>query len=81
MLGRFRMTVIDCMQEYERLGSQIFANPRPLRMLLTKQTKYDTEAAEQVFKDVVNRRQEMTDGPQGHINRPRYPSAKEMCNT
>lgn len=62
MLGRLRMTVDDCLREYERLSHRIFGSPRhftTLRYYFIDRNKYDIEPVEAVFQDVSNRRGEV----------------------
>ncbi|KAI1458357.1 FabD/lysophospholipase-like protein, partial [Annulohypoxylon moriforme] len=62
MLGRFRMTVEDCIDEYTNLAGEVFGHPRRLHDLntygLIKRCKYDTKKFEAVIKDVITRRVE-----------------------
>ncbi|OTB05864.1 hypothetical protein M426DRAFT_21595 [Hypoxylon sp. CI-4A] len=70
MLGRLRMTVEDCIDEYTNLAGDVFGHPRHLHDLntygLIKRCKYDTERLEQVIKDVIVRRVE--NGRDDHPN-------------
>ena len=59
MLSRFRMTVKDCLDEYERMSNDIFGKPRLLSQrntLILPWTKYSASAMEKAFKDVTARR-------------------------
>jgi hypothetical protein len=58
MLSRFRMTVDDCIAEYERLGDEIFGNPRPLHSLTVvfKVAKYNSRKFEDSIRTVTNSR-------------------------
>lgn len=62
MLGRFRMTVEDCIDEYKNLAGRVFGHPRHLYDMdtfgLIKRCKYDTKNFEDVIKDVIVRRVE-----------------------
>ncbi|KAI0884481.1 FabD/lysophospholipase-like protein [Annulohypoxylon maeteangense] len=62
MLGRFRMTVEDCIDEYTHLAGDVFGHPRHLHDMntygLIKRCKYDTKRFEAVIKDVIVRRVE-----------------------
>lgn len=59
MLGRLRMSVDDCMREYEKLSDDIFGHPRwasvkgPIPWL---RDKYDGETIQKAVEDVINRR-------------------------
>jgi hypothetical protein len=64
MLGRFRMTVQDCLQEYRSLGGEIFGKPRfftQLRFGVGNRTKYEGAKLEKVFEEVTTRRSEQND--------------------
>lgn len=85
MLGRFRMTVRDCLYEYERFADDIFGHPPPfglrkLRMYLTKGVKYSTAGVERVFQRVERERHEEIDY-RDLAPRPMFPSRKGMCQT
>jgi hypothetical protein len=76
MLGRLRMSVKHCMEEYEILSGDIFGHPRwasvrgPLPAL---RDKYDGERIQKAVEDVINRRmseEERTAGA-GSFNSPR----------
>ncbi|KAJ8114816.1 hypothetical protein OPT61_g3396 [Boeremia exigua] len=61
MLCRFRMTVKDCLQEYERMSHTIFGNPRWVsqrNIFIVPWPKYSAKAMEQAFKEVTERRGE-----------------------
>lgn len=61
MLSRFRMTVVDCLDEYENMGHHIFGKPRPLSQRnigIVPWPKYSADAMERVFKDVAERRRQ-----------------------
>ncbi|KAK4900239.1 hypothetical protein LTR27_002463 [Elasticomyces elasticus] len=79
MLGRLRMTVPDCIHEYETLGEAVFGKPRTihqLRIPMVHRNKYDSNALRKVFEDVVSRRAEVSLG-----GSPRFPSSGGMCRT
>jgi hypothetical protein len=78
MLGRFRMTVPDCLQEYESLGGEIFGKPRfftQLRLGVGNRTKYDGKKLEEVFKKVTTKRSELSDNPSF------FPLKRGLCKT
>ena len=55
MLGRFRMTVFDCLEEYRTLGDRVFGNPRPIHKMkplpdAVGWDKFSAETLEEVFK-------------------------------
>ena len=82
MLGRLRMTIADCILEYENLAQTIFGNPRffiTMRFGLGSRCKYDHEVAERVFQDVIARRNEQSPGDRmGNI---RFPASRGSCAT
>lgn len=55
MLSRLRMSVDECIKEYEALGEQIFGNPRPIPNGATLWHKFDCRTLEKVIKDVTAR--------------------------
>lgn len=57
------MTVPDCLAEYERLGEEVFGNPRSFTELnvgLTRRTKYDANHLKKIYQSVTERRGEKT---------------------
>ena len=64
MLGRLRMSVADCLHEYESLGGKVFGKPNFLNELSffyiprVRRTKYDSDLLRKVLEDVANRREE-----------------------
>ncbi|KAF7865472.1 hypothetical protein EAF04_006447 [Stromatinia cepivora] len=80
MLSRLRMSIDDCIQEYENLGEKIFGQPRKLSMrgpIPWNREKYDHRKLEEVIKDVVKRRAWKKD----QITDSVYPSNPERCRT
>ena len=79
MLGRFRMSVYDCLREYENMSDQIFGKPRLLsqRTIGTPWHKYSAEAMENAIKEVAARRCERSQ----RINDVHFPSSPSMCKT
>lgn len=78
MLGRFRMTVPDCLHEYQSLGGEIFGNPRfftQIRFGLGHRTKYNGGKLKRVFEEVTARRSEQTD------SRITFPFKRGLCKT
>ncbi|KAF2471780.1 FabD/lysophospholipase-like protein [Lindgomyces ingoldianus] len=81
MLGRFRMTVQDCLYEYKEMGNKIFGKPRLVSQPNTgiiSRPKYSASALEEVFKDVTARRCEHVDQ---RIKEVTFPSMPGLCNT
>ena len=80
MLGRFRMTVCDCLYEYESLASEIFGKPRMFTKLNFKYgfDVYNTKKAEEVYKRVVNRR---CDASESKNNFKPFASRRKVCRT
>ena len=80
MLGRFRMTVLDCIDEYKSLGNQVFGKPRFftfLRFGIGGRAKYEASTLEKVFQEVSTRRNEYLEEP----NRVLFPSGRGLCKT
>jgi hypothetical protein len=69
MLGRFRMTVLDCLGEYEKLGERVFGKPRLIRQPdhFIGLHKFDAKKLQEVFEEVTffhpEDREGSTDGP------------------
>lgn len=84
MLGRFRMTVPDCIHEYEKLGARIFGKPRRFCELnfpvLTERTKYDAKRLHEVFLDVTRERREDSEDAR-QLSVARFPSRQGVCKT
>ncbi|OTA61064.1 FabD/lysophospholipase-like protein [Hypoxylon sp. EC38] len=70
MLGRFRMTVDDCIYEYRHLAGSVFGRPRYFHAMncLISRCKYNTKKFEQVITNVIMRRME-----QGRLNPQNVP--------
>ena len=81
MLGRFRMTVLDCIIEYRNLAQQMFGKPRVLtRQIGSDRYKYNADELEEAFKEFTNRRSEKIQ--QGEeFRRITFPSGKGLCRT
>lgn len=82
MLGRFRMTVPDCLSEYRTLGQEVFGKPRMISTLkfgLGVRHKYKASRLEKVFEDVAKRRNEQP-GP-GETGKITFPSRRGLCAT
>ncbi len=80
MLGRFRMTIPDCLFEYRRLGQEVFGKPRmisTLRFGLGVRHKYKAARLEQVFKDVAIRRNEQP----SEESKITFQSGRGLCAT
>src|SRR5437667_5721720 len=79
MLGRFRMTVPDYLQEYENFGGEIFGKPRFFTQLnfgIPERTKYKAAKLTTVFQDVTTRRSERVRETGGRIT---FPSKRGLC--
>ena len=61
MLSRFRMTVDDCIKEYETLGAKVFGKPRPLAKGGILWHKFDCRTLEDAIMDVTHRHSEPGD--------------------
>ena len=55
MLSRLRMTVEECISEYQSLGEQVFGHPRPLNIGGFPWHKFDYRVLESVIQDVTAR--------------------------
>lgn len=80
MLGRLRMTVDDCLAEYETFGEKIFGRPRwwSVRGPLPFPTdKYNAQNIVDAVGDVVKRRNPSSDN--GIVVTLR--SASDLCRT
>lgn len=56
MLSRFRMTVDECIREYEILGEMVFRYPRELSLKGLNHPKFYPESFVKALKDVTRRR-------------------------
>ncbi|KAI1303287.1 acyl transferase/acyl hydrolase/lysophospholipase [Xylaria venustula] len=63
LLSRFRMTVEDCLKEYETMAGVIFGNPRMFHKLkgFVKWNKYSTKDLEKAIKEVIERRSQVSE--------------------
>ncbi|KAJ3569778.1 hypothetical protein NPX13_g5963 [Xylaria arbuscula] len=63
LLSRFRMTVEDCLSEYETMVGIVFGNPRMLHKMntLTPRNKYSRKALKHAFQDVIQRRSQVVE--------------------
>lgn len=79
MLGRFRMTVSDCILEYDNLTLQMFGKPRLLtRLAVFGVEKYNTNNVEKAFREVVRRRCDFVDRQKDSIY---FPSRRKLCQS
>lgn len=79
MLGRLRMSIDDCITEYETLGHKVFAHPRWFHFrspLFWLRDKYDHRSLEKAIRDVIDRRSPFVDG--GDKN---FASDENKCRT
>lgn len=70
------MTVDDCIEEYERLGENVFGNPRHMAKGGVLWPKFDAQVFEQVIRDVTSRHR----GEAGEFE-PTFPSEEDLCKT
>jgi hypothetical protein len=82
MLSRFRMTVEDCILEYENLAGKVFGNARLFHQMFVptfwlKRPKYDANVLEAVIRGVTQRRGEVSTGDEG----VKFATKKELCRT
>ena len=79
MLGRLRMTVDDCIQEYKKLGDDVFGRPQMFSTryyLLGDRPLYDSKRFENTLKNFVNRRRERY---QGFLPETLLASDRDLC--
>lgn len=78
MLGRLRMTVEDCIQQYETLGDRVFGRPRRFHIRKAPwilREKYNHKHLEEVMKEVVK-----SHDPSGK-SQAKFTSNDDMCRT
>lgn len=64
MLGRLRMSVDECIHEYEKFMNQVFTNTwREAAENLVNVTKYNTSKLENVLRGVIKERTKNEDEP------------------
>lgn len=66
MLGRFRMPVSDCLEEYENFAGEIFGNPVKWsfqNLPIFSPSKFNTKRLERVFERLISEREERTSEP------------------
>ena len=85
MLGRLRMTVPDCIEEFKRLNAKIYRLRRWIHVqsppLFWPRDKYNHKILEEAIKDLVMRKgRQMPDGLKsgGELL---YGSPPQMCKT
>ncbi|KAL9620248.1 MAG: hypothetical protein Q9160_005257, partial [Pyrenula sp. 1 TL-2023] len=83
MLGRLRMPVGDCLDEYKKLAGKVFANPNhiiemyfPLPFMT--RTKFGEKALVQAVNDVISRRRPQDDGGYARLH---FPLEEDLCKT
>ena len=82
MLSRLRMTVDDCIKEYEDLAGSVFGNARIfhqtfLPTVWLKRPKYDAATLETVITGVLRRRGEICPDLDGSL----FKTGRDMCRT
>ena len=81
MLGRFRMTVQDCLDEYYAFGGKVFGSARHFTRKNTgiiPRSQYDTSRLEKIFKRVCEERNEDV---VNNCRRIRFPFKGDLCKT
>lgn len=81
MLGRLRMGIDQCLEEYETFGGEIFGHPRWFSMrgpLPSLKEKYDGRRLRKAVEDVVEHR---SSPEQKAVGAGYFGSAKELCKT
>lgn len=82
MLARFRMTVIDCLYEYEKMSHNIFGDPRLVSQRnigIVLWPKYSATAMENAFKEVTRRRGETPNPNLDHPPQQMYKTRTGTC--
>ncbi|KAL9078242.1 MAG: hypothetical protein Q9157_002822 [Trypethelium eluteriae] len=80
MLGRLRMSVADCLHEYETLAGKVFGKPNflnEMRIPLVHRPKYSCEVLRKVFADVIARHKEESDAEDPLM----YSERRGLCRT
>lgn len=81
MLGRLRMSVDDCMREYETLSETIFGHPRRASVrgpIFWPRDKYDGDRIQKAVEDVISRRMSQAERKAGAGN---FNSPPGLCRT
>jgi hypothetical protein len=79
MLGRLRMNVDECIEDYKRMGDLIFGRPRLFSMrgpLPANRSKYNHEKLKEAVEAIVNHR---LAGHGDHLGDHAFPSSQERC--
>ena len=78
MLSRLRMSVEDGINEYKRLGGEVFGSPRPLPNKGIVWHKFSSKRLQRVIEEVV---QNNSDGREANQLSLTYPSPEDLCRT
>lgn len=83
MLGRLRMPVRDCIDEYEKLAGKVFGHPNHIYEMrfplpFISGTKFSEKGLIQAVNDVIDRRRPKNVGPQGGL---KFPFDEDLCKT
>ncbi|KZM24237.1 uncharacterized protein EKO05_0005788 [Ascochyta rabiei] len=83
MLGRFRMTVDDCLQEYKQMSHSIFGRPRWIsqRNIGMPWPKYSARGMKKAFQDVSLRRCDSSTTGRHHSTTPTFPMTEGVSQT
>lgn len=80
MLGRLRMTVPDCLTEFENIADRVYSKPRffhRLNLGVIDRSKYNGADLKELFEDVTRRRSEKV----STSKRILFPSKRGLCKT
>jgi hypothetical protein len=80
MLGRLRMTIDECIEEFVKVGNNVFGKPRWFSVrvpLFFPRDRFDSGKLENVMKDLVKRRSKELPGWRADL----FASPSEMCKT
>ncbi|KAF9700754.1 hypothetical protein EKO04_001391 [Ascochyta lentis] len=83
MLGRFRMTVDDCLHEYKQMSHRIFGKPRWIsqRNIGMPWPKYSARGMKKAFQDVSLRRCDASTTGRHNSTTPTFPMTEGVSQT
>lgn len=81
MLVILRMSVDDCLEEYEDISGQVFGHPRPVHQagnlgVFFEMNKYSTSNLEYAIKSLLRRRGELAND---HDDAMQFRTPKGLC--
>ena len=78
MLGRFRMSVPDCLRRYEEMGERIFGHPRRISIKGWPKNKFDKLNLKQCVEDITNQHMPEHESQETY---GRLPYPEDLCKT